>query len=158
MRPQGRLPGAQGAQAQDREQQGRGEGQAREAEWLRQQQLLQEEGHARGHVFRRLFPARPQRTARGSLSGRRHYGFPRRLSAALSRSGRQRRACSRRLQECHRGPPSLTLKVLALPSPGPAPTHAHRPARRLPPARRPLENGARIPRGRKEGQRRGGRG
>lgn len=61
----------------------------------------------------------------GSLSGRRHYCFPRRLSAALPRSGRQRRACSRRCQECHRGPPRLSLKVLALPSPGPAQPSPH---------------------------------
>lgn len=42
-----------------------------------------------------------------------------------------------------------------LPRPGPAPTHAHRPAPRPPPARRLLENGARVPRGRKEGQEEG---
>lgn len=88
----------------------------------------------RGPCPRTRLPPSVSRAAaadcQGGLSGRRHYGFPRRLSAALSRSGRQRRACSRGAsRNVTAGPRGWLSKFLHSPPPAqPPPTRTARSA------------------------------
>lgn len=133
----GRLPGAPRAQAQDQQQQARGEGQARGAERLRQPRLRPEATHARAHVFR--CPDCAQiRVAGVSLSewrGSATLQGPRRLARPWRRLG----VTEGRVSKFPDSPPPVPPPPLP-----PRLTHTHRPARPSPPAWR-FWNAARLP-------------